>query len=378
MTSDKEHSTIAGHGAGELGRPRMLIVENDEPLRETISRLFREDYEVHEASDGATGLELALRIEPAVVIADQRMPQIRGVELLQQVKEALPETVRILITGLSEYRPVIDAVNAAGIHQYFEKPFHPHQLRTAIDALVGRVQLQRHRDQLLIELNATVAQLAAANAQLEAANAQLANKEAQLAELVEARTAELHHSNQKLKELNKQLREMALRDGLTGLYNHRYLMEHLQLEVARAKRYQRIFSLLFADLDGFKAINDQHGHQVGDAVLSGVAKLVSQGPRGLRCSDISARYGGEEFCIVLPETPIEGARVTAERVRAAVESRDWTQDGLPPEQRVTISIGVACFPEHGTDANALLRAADNALYEAKKSGKNQVVICRQT
>ena len=351
----------------ETRRPRLLVVEDEPALLRSMVRLFDPDYDVDEAKDGAEGLELALRVRPDVVLSDQRMPKMTGVELLCEVKRQLPKTIRLLVTGHDDYGPMVDAVNLAEVHHYFEKPFHAQDLRKVADMLVRNAQLEGQREQLLGELSQSVEDL-------ERANRQLLDSEARLTELVEARTRQLQQSNEKLREANEKLREMAVRDGLTGLFNHGYLLEHVELEVARSARYQRIFSVLFLDIDDFKQVNDQHGHQAGDKILRAVAELLRGGVERLRSSDLSARYGGEEFCLILPETPRAGVQLNAERIREAVETMDWSSHTLSPDFKLTVSIGVAAFPEDGSSADEVLRAADDALYQAKRSGKNRVVV----
>lgn len=168
-------------------------------------------------------------------------------------------------------------------------------------------------------------------------------------------------------EHNKQL---ANTDGLTGLYNHRHLQERLEQEVQRARRYQRHLSLVMADLDSFKAYNDTHGHPKGDEVLIQVARTLR---RVSRASDIVARYGGEEFTLILPETPLNEAAGVAERAREAVEALHFDSSNSDPARHVTLSLGVTTLPTGGTKEQ-LVSAADQALYRAKRQGRNRVVV----
>jgi len=347
----------------------ILVVEDDEGMRKVLHRAFQDHYVIHEAADGEEGLAVARRERPAVIITDQRMPRMDGVELLTHLKDELPHSVRILVTGYDDYGPVVDALNAAGVHHYFEKPFHTSDVRAVVDTMVRNLELEAERDALLARLQASVQEL-------ESSNARLKVKEAELSQTVDERTGALRESNNELREANLRLRELAVRDGLTGLFNHRTLVEHLDLEIARSKRYGRRFCLLFLDLDNFKAINDRLGHQAGDAVLVGLAELLRPGPEGMRRSDFVARYGGEEFCMILPETPLEGGGIKAERVRSAVEQNDWSGAHSALAGEVTVSIGVASYPEHGEEVDKLLAVADDALYQAKRGGKNQVVVAQ--
>jgi diguanylate cyclase (GGDEF)-like protein len=165
-----------------------------------------------------------------------------------------------------------------------------------------------------------------------------------------------------------QVRELARRDGLTKLFNQRYFLELLNLEVHRARRYRRAVSLIFVDIDFFKNVNDTHGHLTGNAVLETLAVIMQ---RTVRDTDIVARYGGEEFVILAAESSEKEAAAVAERLRRAVEAHLFEVDGH--EIRLTISAGVASFsPGETREAEELLRRADEALYQAKHTGRNRV------
>jgi diguanylate cyclase (GGDEF)-like protein len=176
-------------------------------------------------------------------------------------------------------------------------------------------------------------------------------------------------------KLRESLRQQSIRDMPTGLYNRRFLEESAQRELLRASRLQAKgindgLALLMIDIDHFKLFNDEHGHDVGDQVLNEVAQVLRRQTRG---SDVAARYGGEEFTIVLTDMPASLAFERAEQVRAGVEALDLHAAGKALGT-VTISIGVAQFPTHGNSVAELLIAADKALYEAKRTGRNRVVI----
>jgi diguanylate cyclase (GGDEF)-like protein len=175
---------------------------------------------------------------------------------------------------------------------------------------------------------------------------------------------QLNAANDTLRSANQELERLSVTDQLTGLYNRRRLSEVLANEVLRSRRHQHAFSLLVMDVDNFKKFNDAHGHLAGDRVLASVADVLRETTREI---DTPARYGGEEFVVVLPETDMEAAVEVAERIRLLLASRIF-EGG-----RVTISIGVAEFPEHGSDPEALIAAADAALYRAKDEGRNRVM-----
>ncbi|MGV3617038.1 MAG: diguanylate cyclase [Fimbriimonas sp.] len=175
--------------------------------------------------------------------------------------------------------------------------------------------------------------------------------------------AQLATRTEDLETANVRLRDLATTDGLTGLRNHRHFRERLAEEIARTERYGPPLVVLMIDVDFFKQYNDTYGHPAGDEVLRDLATILRD---GVRKTDLVARYGGEEFAVVLPQTTDEAAKALAERLRASVEAYAWDH------QRITISVGGAAFsPAHPT-AEALVQAADDALYAAKRAGRNRV------
>ncbi len=172
------------------------------------------------------------------------------------------------------------------------------------------------------------------------------------------------------RERAEQAEEQASRDGLTGLYNHRMFYALLQEEIVRTQRYKRPTSLLMLDIDYFKRVNDTHGHQTGDAILKGLGDLLVKQARAI---DRVCRYGGEEFALILPETDATAAMNIAERLCAAVE-RQAFEVGDGKTIVITVSIGVATYPQHANSPEGLVEAADAALYAAKRDGRNR--ICR--
>jgi diguanylate cyclase (GGDEF)-like protein len=173
-------------------------------------------------------------------------------------------------------------------------------------------------------------------------------------------------ANQKLREL---LRQQSIRDPLTNLYNRRFVEEFLKREITRAERKGHPLSVIAIDLDHFKQINDTHGHHVGDTALRHVS-LILQGQ--VRGSDIACRIGGEEFALLLPEMSLDLAYQRAERIRAAISELHMRHE-LERVGPITASAGVAALPQHGRTAGTLMRAADSALYEAKRGGRNRTI-----
>jgi diguanylate cyclase (GGDEF)-like protein len=161
----------------------------------------------------------------------------------------------------------------------------------------------------------------------------------------------------------ERVRQLAYRDGLTGVFNRRYFEQRVLEELERSSRYDSALSILLVDVDGFKALNDELGHLPGDEALRQIASLLVQQVRRV---DVVCRYGGDEFAILLPQTSGENALIAAEKLRKIIT--DWEFSDLP--RQLSVSIGVACCPENGTTRDDLVKAADDALYRAKQSGRN--------
>jgi diguanylate cyclase (GGDEF)-like protein len=185
----------------------------------------------------------------------------------------------------------------------------------------------------------------------------------QMAQALQDRDAELQ---QALRES----RELAITDPLTGLHNRRYLWELLGRELLKARRTRAPVAAILADIDHFKRFNDTWGHEAGDLVLKRVADVIREHVRG---SDIGCRFGGEELAVILPETTLEVAVERAERIRRGIAGLRLEHGGHPLDA-TTASFGIAIFPQHADNGEALLRAADEALYEAKRAGRNRVVV----
>ncbi len=171
------------------------------------------------------------------------------------------------------------------------------------------------------------------------------------------------------KQMEQALEDLATHDALTGLFNRAQLEKRLQQEVDRARRYGRVLSLFFLDLDHFKTVNDRFGHQAGDALLKGFADLLCSEVRQV---DFVGRYGGEEFVIIMPETTPEQALETAERLRARVADQDFELEPGGRKLSITVSIGIGAIPNHGRTMEALIQAADAAMYRAKQAGRDRV------
>ena len=312
-------------------RLRVLIVDDETSLRDLLEEVLTDDgYEVTTAEDGEQGLRLFHEQPYPLVITDIRMPGIDGIELLQRIKADNEDAQVIIITSHASLDSAVTALRA-GAYDYLIKPFEDLDL---ISAVVGRAF---EKVRLVVENRGLLEKLRIKNQQLEAANAVL--------------------------------REKAIRDGLTNLYNHRYFQESLALEVSRSHRYGREFSIVFFDVDYFKYFNDTHGHPKGDTVLESIGWILR---KRLRSTDLACRYGGEEFVLLLTETDKQGAAVLAEDLRREIEQHPFAGEEAQPEGKLTVSIGVAAYPTDGEDASTLLKNADQALYSSKQKGRNCV------
>jgi diguanylate cyclase (GGDEF)-like protein len=185
------------------------------------------------------------------------------------------------------------------------------------------------------------------------------------------RLAGLERRTYLLQDASESLNRQSMTDGLTGLFNHRYIQERLGLELERATRYQTPLSILMVDIDDFKKVNDDHGHMVGDEALKHVTHRLKEAVRKV---DIVGRYGGEEFLVILPQTSQQTATEVAERIVADLRANPLQIEGKPP-LTVTVTAGLASGPQaEQSSRNALIKAADEALYRGKRQGKNRVVL----
>ena len=313
---------------------RVLVVDDEDGLRTIISQVLADaGYEVTTAASGEAALEIFKDSPFPIVMTDVFMQEMTGVELLHEIKELEPNTQVVIMTSNASLESATAALRS-GAYDYLTKPFEDLEAISAvIDRAAEKVELIRQNETMVDSLKMNA---------------------------------------RELEELNAQLKNLATKDALTGLFNRRYFLEALETELAGSKRHGRTFSLLFIDLDRFKHYNDTFGHPAGDDLLKGLATLISKASRS---TTTVARYGGEEFVLLCPETPKDGARIFAERLRKSVEEHPFHGGESQPSGRVTLSIGVSTFPEDGSDSETLISRADEAMYQAKENGRNRVVCC---
>jgi len=309
----------------------VLIVDDEESLRGVLSQVLEEDgFVVSEASSAEEALDIFSRTVPPIVFTDIRMGGMSGLQLLQKIKQSHPETQVIIITSNASLDTAVTALRA-GAYDFLVKPFEDLSLISAVALRASeKVELMRENQALI---------------------------------------SKLKEKNQELEFSNRVLSEIANRDGLSGLYNHRYFQEILEKELIRANRHKHNLALLFIDIDHFKNYNDKNGHPAGDLVIRTIGKIMTM---SLRQSDIVARYGGEEFTVILTETGRDGAVKIADNLRKRIAEFPFPGRESQPDGILSISIGVAVFPEDGIMPEDIVVQADSALYAAKHSGRNAV------
>jgi diguanylate cyclase (GGDEF)-like protein len=313
----------------------ILVADDELAIRNLVAELLEDEgHIVTLAEDGEDALEKFKKEWHEIVFSDIRMPKMTGIELLGEIKKLTDLTQFIIMTSHASVDNSIAALKK-GAFDYILKPFE--DLEVVVDAA-----------------NRAMANLSAVREQQYLLNT-------------------LSRQNEELGTLNKKFRELAIRDGLTGLFNHRHGEDRLADEVDRARKFKRELSLLFIDLDNFKFFNDKNGHLAGDEVLHSLGKLMSGATRD---SDTLARWGGEEFIIIAPETDEHQACKLAEAIRKQVAAFAFPHADQQPLGFVSLSIGVATMSDGIDNAEELLRLADKAVYRAKESGRNRTVFCR--
>ena len=308
--------------------PSTVLVVDDVPLNRKLQQTYLDSvgYRVIMASDGLEAMKMVKEQEPDLVLLDVMMPRMNGFEVCQSLKKN--EMTRfipiILVTALNEVEDKIKGMEA-GADDFICKPFNKLELLARVKSLL---RIKHLHDEL----------------------------------------------EQKVKELEvaqRKLYKLSITDGLTQLYNYRYFNEQLRHELNRASRHSHHVSVVMLDIDYFKSYNDTHGHPAGDALLKTIAELLRSNIRNI---DVAARYGGEEFALILIESDKKAAATVAKKIRKLIEKHPFTSEETQPNGKITVSMGVATFPDETADPDKLVSLADNRLYKAKAAGRNQVVL----
>ncbi len=300
------------------GAPKVLLIEERENQADRVARYLRKEAELKVVADPQMGVFEAAEQAYDCVIISTALKDTDPLRLCSQLRSIdrtrfLPI---ILVAGEDEEERVIRGLEL-GINDYLIRPLDEQEL---VARLKTQVKRKRYNDQLRASVTQTI--------------------------------------------------EMAVTDGLTGLHNRRYLDSHLETLFERALARRRPLSLMITDIDRFKSINDKHGHDGGDDVLREFATRLRQNVRGI---DLACRFGGEEFIIVMPDTEFDVAQKVAERIRAQIADTPFVVGEGGEQVEVTVSVGVSSLQPPHDSADALLKRADVALYEAKNGGRNRVV-----
>ncbi|WP_321493060.1 diguanylate cyclase [uncultured Desulfobacter sp.] len=291
----------------------ILIVDDDIAVKESVEEfLTLMTYEVKSAENAFQAIEILKTFQPDIVLTDIMMQGMDGLELTRLIREKYDSDVMVM-TGYSADYSYEEAINA-GASDFIFKPFRFEELDLRIRRMLREAAFKKERDKLL-----------------------------------------------------EDMKQLAITDGLTGLFNSRQFFHQIKQEIKRFQRYSRDLSLLLLDIDFFKAYNDTWGHLEGDRVLMSMGMIIAS---CLRSMDSAYRYGGEEFAVLLPETELQEACVVGNRIKENVEKAVFTpEDGV--QTSVTVSLGAAQLI-NGEDFTSFIKRTDKALYHSKKNGRNQL------
>ncbi|MDH4284271.1 MAG: EAL domain-containing protein [Gallionellaceae bacterium] len=317
----------------------LLLVDDEENIVSSLARLLRSSgYNILRANSGREGLELLASNKIGVIISDQRMPEMTGVEFFSKVKDRHPKTVRIVLSGYADLDAVKEAVNRGAIYKYISKPWDEAELCACVQEAFEHYEQAQRKEQLTLEA--------------QAANAAIANISLDLAKLVAQK--------------DSHIQRISRYDSLTGLPNRQLFFDRLDQELSRALRDERMVAVMAIDLDCFQQVNDSFGHPVADYLLQAVAERLKA---NVRASDTVARTGGDEFAFIL--SSIRNAKDAAGVAQKTLGSLAH----IPlvagnSEIFATASMGISIFPSDGQECVELVKNAEAALHSAKKEGRN--------
>jgi len=314
---------------------KILVVDDEESLLSVLSQVLnREGFQVTVAASGEEAWEKFKKDPVALVIADIVMPGMTGIELLLKIKEEYPATQVIIMTSYASFETVTKALRH-GAYDYLIKPFEDLDvISTAAKRALEKVD-RIFKNQLEIE--------------------------------------NLKKKVTGLEQSNTILKNLAIRDGLTGLFNYRYFQEDLAYEVLRSGREKRIFSLMFISIDSFQRFGDTNGKIEADKLLLSMGQLLYG---NIRKTDLLARYQKETFVVMLSRTSKSDTQKVAEKLCILVANHPFPGREKQPGGQITVSIGISTFSIDGTDGSTLIRYAEKALHQAQNSGGNTVCVTR--
>ncbi len=354
----------------EYHGPQILMVDDEIQILNILNKVLGRRYRVRASESPREALAM-LQDSPAdIIISDEKMPGMSGIEFLKEAGRLVPGAKKILLTGAFDIDSVIASINEAEIDFFLSKPLRLEEITQAIEKLWNNRLLEKERDALYTQNEEIVHELSRLNRELEGKvklrTDELTGTNHNLIKALE----EIEEKNRELTNLNESLNIQASVDSLTGLYNRREFDNRLRNEWARFQRHHRHLSLIMLDIDHFKKVNDRYGHDCGDAVLQSLGRIMLSQRRR---QDILCRYGGEEFVILLPDTSLEAAFNVAETLRSRVGEFPFRCGKI--KLTVLVSLGVAgALEQMPKDDNAFLKIADTGLYRAKNEGRNRTVI----
>jgi diguanylate cyclase (GGDEF)-like protein len=320
----------------------LLLVDDDEDIGAALKRLLRlEGYNILCARSGQEGLELLANNQVQVIVSDQRMPEMTGVEFLTRVKELYPKTVRIILSGYADLSSVTEAINQGAIYKFLTKPWDNESLCTNVLEAFRHYELTQQRNHLALEI--------------QEANTTLASLSLELSKLLEQKDNQIAH--------------ITKYDQLTNLPNRLLFLDNLNRLLAQAASLGQQVALFFIDLDEFSLINDTYGYAEGDKLLQTVAKKLAD---YVVENAMFARTGDDEFGLILTNITSSNDAVKISRLMLDSFGRETFNIG-GKEIKVGISIGLCIFPTDGQDSSSLFRAASSALRSAKVKGQSYVI-----
>jgi diguanylate cyclase (GGDEF)-like protein len=347
----------------------VLIFDPQSSVRHSVAASLRKrGHSVVQVGDADEALRRSRLDRPDLLVVDIVAPDIDGCRFAMQIRCQLGvPRPRVLMRAAAGMEAQARALAYAFGASFAVKPTDPELLLSIVEAALREPppgdsgpELEAGAVDLLTQPIARLTRrVAERSAQLEVARTAL-----------DLEIRKRIWAEQDLMRANLRLQDQAMRDAVTGLHNRRFLEESLRHEETRAKRHRHALAIMMIDVDRFKEFNDTLGHVAGDAILQSVGKCLLSVSRG---EDIVARYGGDEFALMMANTSKETARRRAELIRQRVHSLEIGQNGsqLGP---VTLSVGIAILPEHGDTADAVLRAADDALLRCKQAGRNRIIV----